>query len=384
MLPDLGLYKNREQSFIKHTFLTQYLKAAAFKTLQGYSPIFNFVDAFAGPWKVQDEAKYSDASFDQAITTLEAVRDTLEVQGVRGLKIKFCFCEARPEAVAELRKYAERITGPEIHIFEGRFEENLEAISSKIPDGFTFTFIDPTGWNIQNDEVFAFLKKHRSEFMLNFMTDHINRHAEFEGVAASFGRFLANPDWADEFKTLPTGLSNERKMLFLLKKSMKQAEIAAYLPDFSIMVPTKDRVKMRLLFGTHSSKGLEVFRDVQGKVELQEMEIRRELKSDGSPSLSSSLDYAAMEQHQKGVGCKAYRLEAKELILKFLARRSSSKAEPLINFLMERLPIRRTQLNTLLSEMRSEKKISFELPARKRVPQKDTMIVANDSLTSKR
>ena len=30
-------YKGREQSYIKHYFLTEYLKIAAFKTLQGSS-----------------------------------------------------------------------------------------------------------------------------------------------------------------------------------------------------------------------------------------------------------------------------------------------------------------------------------------------------------
>lgn len=58
MAADLGLYRDREQSFIKHQFLTKYLQAAAYKTLQGHSPTFNFVDAFAGPWRVSDDAKY--------------------------------------------------------------------------------------------------------------------------------------------------------------------------------------------------------------------------------------------------------------------------------------------------------------------------------------
>ena len=43
------------------------------------------------------------------------------------------------------------------------------------------------------------------------------------------------------------------------------------------MVPKKERVKMRLILGTHSPKGLEVFRDVQEKVEKQEMEMRHNL-----------------------------------------------------------------------------------------------------------
>ncbi|QNP42878.1 hypothetical protein H9L15_12585 [Sphingomonas daechungensis] len=48
MAAQLEQYQGREQSFIKHEFLTQYLQTAAYKTLQGRSSTFNFVDAFAG------------------------------------------------------------------------------------------------------------------------------------------------------------------------------------------------------------------------------------------------------------------------------------------------------------------------------------------------
>ena len=67
-------YRGREQSFIKHEFLTQYLQAAAFKTLQGRSRTFNFVDAFAGPWEVSDTGDLSDTSFAQALNTVQLRR----------------------------------------------------------------------------------------------------------------------------------------------------------------------------------------------------------------------------------------------------------------------------------------------------------------------
>ncbi|CDZ72568.1 Hypothetical protein NGAL_HAMBI2610_41930 [Neorhizobium galegae bv. orientalis] len=372
----LDLYRDREQSFIKHQFLTKYLQAAAYKTLQAHSPTFNFVDAFAGPWKVSDDAKYSDASFDQAINTLEEVRADLGRNGIAGLKIRFCFCEKRRGAVARLREYAAAKRRFEIHIFEGAFEDNLNAIASKLPDGFTFTFIDPTGWNIRSEEVFKFLRDRNGEFLLNFMSDHINRHARYEEVAASFGRFLANPEWAEAFIRLPADWNNERKMLHLLKTAMREKNVATYLPDFSIMVPRKDHVKMRLVLGTHSSKGLEVFRDVQEKVEKQELEMRLSLREGESPqvSLFSAADIAAIQQEQKGVGCKANQRRAAEIILNYLKGRPFTVPGPMLNVVLESVPIRRTQLNTLLAEMRGNRLIDFDLAPRKRVPQIDTRI----------
>ena len=137
MAVELDRYLGREQSYIKHLFLTQYLQAAGYKTLQGRSRTFNFVDAFAGPWHVSDDANYSDASFDQALRTLEAVRANLGRSGVAGLKIRFCFCERRTRSVEELRRYAEQKGNFEIHIFHGSFEDHLDRIASVCRDGFT-------------------------------------------------------------------------------------------------------------------------------------------------------------------------------------------------------------------------------------------------------
>lgn len=376
MAADLDLYRDREQSFIKHQFLTKYLQAAAYKTLQGHSPTFNFVDAFAGPWRVSDDAKYSDASFDQAINTLETVRADLGKRGIGGLKIRFCFCEQRTDAVTRLREYAASRGRFEIHVFEGAFEDNLNGIAAKLPDGFTFTFIDPTGWNIRNEEVFRFLRDQNGEFMLNFMSDHINRHAEYQEVEASFGRFLADAKWADEFARLPTDWSNERKMLHLMKAAMRANNVASYLPDFSIMVPRRERVKMRLILGTHSPSGLEVFRDVQEKVEKQELEMRHNLREGDTPqvSLFSSSDIAAIELEQKGVGCKANRIQAEEIIMELLKRQTRALPGPMYNLVLEEVPIRRAHLNTVLVDMRKRGVVNFELPPRKRMPQPETVI----------
>jgi three-Cys-motif partner protein len=381
MAADFDLYRDREQSFIKHQFLTKYLQAAAYKTLQGHSPVFNFVDAFAGPWKVSDEAQYSDASFDQAINTLEAVRADLGKSGIGGLKIRFCFCEQRADRVARLREYAAAKSGLEIHVFQGPFEDNLDAIAAKIPDGFTFTFIDPTGWNIRNEDVFRFLRDRGGEFMLNFMSDHINRHAEYDEVAASFGRFLADAQWADDFARLPAEWGNEEKMLHLMKEAMRKNDVATYVPHFSIMVPRKERVKMRLLLGTHSPKGLEVFRDVQEKVEKQEMEMRHKLREGDGPQISLfPPDYfVAMQQEREGVGCKTNQSRAEAIIAGFLKGRSHAFPGQLVNLAMERVAIRRPHINRLLLDMRKRGIISFDLPSGKKVPQTDTLIVLTPS-----
>lgn len=217
MAAQLEQYAGREQSFIKHLFLTEYLRTAAYKILQGRNPTFNFVDAFAGPWRVSDE-NYSDASFSQALQTLEAVRADLGIRGIGGLRIRFCFCERNPRAVRELRQFANEKQRFEIHVFEGSFEDNLHDIATACRTGFTFTFIDPTGWNIRSEPILEFLRTQRGEFLLNFMAESVNRHAGYQAVSNSFGRFLADPEWAADFDRLPNTWSNEEKVLHLLKR----------------------------------------------------------------------------------------------------------------------------------------------------------------------
>ncbi len=74
---NINHYQGREQSFIKHLFLQKYLENAAYKLFQGRSPVFNFVDASAGPWRNSDSESLSDTSFALALTTLENVRRIL-------------------------------------------------------------------------------------------------------------------------------------------------------------------------------------------------------------------------------------------------------------------------------------------------------------------
>lgn len=370
----LEQYQGREQSFIKHEFLTQYLQAASYKTLQGRSPTFNFVDAFAGPWRVSDE-NCSDASFDQALRTLEAVRADLGRRGVSGLTIRFCFCERRTEAVERLKAYAEKNSRFEINVFPGSFEDNLSGIAKACRDGFTFTFIDPTGWDIRSEPVFEFLRERRGEFLLNFMSEHINRHAGWDQVAASFGRFLADPDWKDDFMALPRELSAEERVLVLLKRKMKSIGVATYLPDIPILKPRENRIKMRLILGTHSRKGLEVFRDVHSKVELSEIQTRNAISDADNAQLGlwSKTEESEAQQRALGVGSASHKAAAQLTIMDALTNGPMS-FDDLAALVMEHSAMRLTNTKDLLVVMRQKGLVTFDLPPRTKKPQLDTII----------
>ncbi|ABA06089.1 conserved hypothetical protein [Nitrobacter winogradskyi Nb-255] len=173
---NINHYQGREQSFIKHLFLQKYLENAAYKLFQGRSPVFNFVDAFAGPWRNSDSESLSDTSFALALTTLENVRGILTNLGHSNLRVRFRFCEKNPESLAKLQAFATSKTDFDIKVFSGAFEDNLSGIQaacSDVRDSFTFTFIDPTGWNVDSRPIFSFLKDLRGEVLFNFMSEHV-------------------------------------------------------------------------------------------------------------------------------------------------------------------------------------------------------------------
>lgn len=375
MSPKIEDYQGREQSFIKHLFLNKYLEAAAYKLFQGRSPVFNFVDAFAGPWRVSDTNKYSDASFAQAIETLETVRRTLHAMGRPGLKVRFRFCERNPTSAAKLVEFAAQKTEFDIEVFPGSFEDNLDNVRGKCRDGFTFTFIDPTGWNIESNKVFDFLRQLNGEFLFNFMAEEVNRHSGWDGVAASVGRFLADPSWKAAFEQLPDA-SNEEKILHLLKAKMKEAKVATYLPEMAIRKPRKDRIKMRLILGTHSGHGVEVFRHVQEKVEKEAVRTRHTIQTveSGQGQLFSEDQIIAFETERDGVGCPANMGWAAELMLKAVTAQPGIAFATAASGVMEQVPVRTTHLNQIAADNRKAGLLNFDLPGKKRTPSPETKL----------
>jgi hypothetical protein len=244
-------------------------------------------------------------------------------------------------------------------------------------DGFTFTFIDPTGWNVESGKVFDFLRILNGEFLFNFMAEEVNRHAGWDGVAESVGRFLADPDWKGAFEALPDG-SNETKILQLLKAKMKEARVATHLTDMAIRKPREDRIKMRLILGTHSGFGVEVFRTVQEKVEKEAVRTRYAIQTEesGQSQLFPEDQIIAFETDRDGVGCSAHMCWAAELLLRMVSDRPGVAFSTLASEVMEQVPVRTTHLNKIAAANRKAGLLRFDLANGKRTPSPETRLWA--------
>ena len=83
---------------------------------------------------------------------------------------------------------------------------------------------------------------------------------------------------------------------------------------------------------------------------------------------------AAIQQEQKGVGCKSNQDQAEKIFVDCLQDRPHALASSICDIAMENVPIRRTQLKKLLMDMRKRGIVRFDLPSRKKVPQNNTKI----------
>ena len=260
-------------------------------------------------------------------------------------------------------------------MFQGEFEDNLSAIADATSDGFTF-LMDPLGSKFEIQRCSISSANEMGTFLFNFMSDHINRHAEYSEVTKSIGLLLANPDWEQDFKKLNSALTNEQKILELLKAKIKQLGVARYAPDFSILVPTKNRIKMRLVLGTNSAKGVEVFRDVQAKVEISQSVIRDQVKEDarGERSLFGLPELAHHKANLDGVGGKVACQAVETYVLTKLLKDGPIPFGQLATTAMEDPAIRHTPVKDLFLRMRRNGRVNFDLPTRKIKPQETTII----------
>ena len=148
---------------------------------------------------------------------------------------------------------------------------------------------------------------------------------------------------------MPEHWNNEGRVLHLLKQRMKATKAAQYIPDFPILKPREDRVKMRLLLGTRSSHGVNVFRKAQKSVEQRQIEMRHRIRREegGYATLISDEEIATWEQGSAGIGCPRFQKEAEEFVLERLSGTGSVLFREIAIDVMEAVPIRMTQFKDL-------------------------------------
>ena len=136
-----------------------------------------FVDCFAGPWG--DDSDSMDAtSIAISLRTLDVCRQKLGMLAVSA-KIRALYIEKDGRAFSRLSEYLQNSTPKGIHAdcWNGNFVVLREALLQWAgQDAFVFFFIDPKGWKeIGTETLRILLQRPRSEFLINFMYNDVNR-----------------------------------------------------------------------------------------------------------------------------------------------------------------------------------------------------------------
>jgi three-Cys-motif partner protein len=272
------LYQGREQTFVKHFMLREYLEKFAYKVGSTFKSI-TYIDCFSGPWNAHSK-DFKDCSFAIALGELRKAREALTQRG-NELEIRCFFLEEDREAYSKLKAYADSASDPVTEIVpkNGQFENSIDDILGfirKKRNSFPFIFIDPTGWTGFGMLVIEpLLKLDPSEVLINFMTGHAIRFAESEDpkTKESFDELYGDPN----FRTRLKGLQKQDREDEIIRKYMENVKSAGkfkYVLCAMILQPQKDRTHFHLIYATRNTEGVAVFKDAEKKA-MKAMEIAR-------------------------------------------------------------------------------------------------------------
>jgi three-Cys-motif partner protein len=282
-------YVGREQAQIKHHVLEKYLeKLTAILAVNSAVFEFTYVDCFAGPWQADEQMQSTSIAI--SLRVLERCKQMVEQRGKQA-KIRALYIEKTDGAFTRLENYLAQNTpvGITAHSIHGDFVESRQHILDWVgSSGHAFFFIDPLGRKgVEIETLAPLLNRPKSEYVINFMYDFINRMVSMERLGPDmkhlFGETI-DSDQLDENREA-VQVNTYRKNL---KKQIpnQRANYPARSAYVKILDPNKNRTKYHLVYVTTHPKGVIKFMDaceganiLQGTVRAQIRDGKRDMKS---------------------------------------------------------------------------------------------------------
>ena len=301
------VYIGREQSYLKHQVLYEYLIEWGIKLAsvgKQRQVRLCYVDAFSGPWKARG-ANLEDTSIAIGIKALRAASETWGGD----VKIEAFFVEKDPLAFAELERFnASQPDGIKMNARCGEFGAHINELNTWLKRDAAFIFVDPTGWKGAAMRFIApLMKEPRRDVLVNVMFDHINR---FKDDPRPFLRQQMRDFFGLADSNLPEML-DEEDLFRLYRSNLKSLCEVKYAADLAIPHPTDDRTKFRLVVGGSSPAVLELFRRIEAKVigrqaatvrEVATLRKAEERTGQGSLFVAPpAIDRSYMTLHEKGL-----------------------------------------------------------------------------------
>ncbi|MGD1035911.1 MAG: three-Cys-motif partner protein TcmP [Roseiarcus sp.] len=373
-------YKGREQTYVKHVFLENYLEELVHKTASAFVHVV-YIDGFAGPWQSANE-KFEDTSFGIALNVLRQAKQSWKKLG-RDVRMSAHLVERDATAYAHLSKVPQRYPDIEVKTYNGDFLTVISSILKDIPNNaFAFFLIDPKGWRIPLQSLKPMLARSNSEVIFNFMFDFINRAASMKDSAivravdelVPFGDFRGRIEKLEQKGRVT---SDERKTVLVeaFGESLARLGNFKYVAETTVLRPLKDRPLYCLFYASRHPVGIQAFRDCQMKALTEQSKTRATTK------VKSAQDISGQSEMFESL----HEMAPDELIAFVAAQREAAKStlielspiapdaipyEGLWPQVLTRHVIRLTDLNEIAARLRKEGKLLFpDWEPRKRVPQ---------------
>jgi three-Cys-motif partner protein len=308
-VPDI--YEGRVPALVKHTLLKSYLEKLVLIIGMNGRKVGKaeicYVDCFAGPWGSDDE-DLDGTSIALSLKTLAACKHELAKRGVDA-RMRALYIEKDKGAFKKLSKFlAERATTEVEHdCRNGDFVDlRADILNWCGTSAFTFFFVDPKGWTpIVIDVMEPLLKRPRSEFLINFIYDFINRTVSIPAFEADMRQLLRRSVYVE-------GMSpseRETTLLGTYRDGLKscvpsgRGEYRARTAYVGVMHPSQERTKYHLVYLTSHHTGIVEFLEISEKVDIVQARVRAATKLEEKERSTGMADLFAEDvQSEAGEG----------------------------------------------------------------------------------
>lgn len=379
MRPDIANYAGREQAYVKHHFIADYVEQLVFKV--GSRRDVVYIDGFSGPWKDQGE-NFEDTSFGIALESLRRAKQTWKGLGRGERTMTALLVEKDPEAHARLQEIVPRYPDITIRTFNDDFVKLVpDLIRATPPDAFSFVLMDPKGWKIDMQAVAPLLRRANCEVVFNFMFTMINWSASIPNAAIQAGleALMPDTDWRRRLDAIAPAAgrstADARKAVLVeaISEAIGRLGGYEYVMETPVLFPTKDRTFYSLIYATRSPRGVEVFRDCQHATLKAQDQVRADLQVAKRDDLFNTTDmFGGVITGNEFAGRWMAEQEAAALMAivdRVPISPGSITYGNLWPGILAKHGVRKTRLGRMAAELRSDGRIEFlDWAARKQVP----------------
>lgn len=355
-------YTGREQTFLKHQVLKQYLAAwigklgsvGRFKTVRLW-----YVDCFAGPWNTQS-GNLDDTSVAIALRELNAVRDEWASRG-NTFDVGAIFVERDEEAFQRLQRLvAERRGNVQVTTYPGEFGNHVQDIDRQLARDPALLFVDPTGWKgAAMSYIAPLLRVPKRDVIVNVMYNFVARAAGMQSHQ------WLQEQLRDFFSVeVPAGLDEAGLMQFYRDQLRLQCRLS-YVADLAIAHPTQERTWFRLVVGGRHPEVVRLFRDIERDVvgeraAVVRMAARQRVREERTGALEFNFGPPAGADQRYAEMNAADRGRARDAVFERLESSKRMRYSELWPQILERLHITLSDLGAVVADLRREGAVVVE------------------------